>query len=135
MGYRAATTTTISSGNGGGGDLGMGEMVQNSRSDALIVNKERPQLQLLPRSVPLEPMSFEQQKSYDAEEDLRKRQARLEEKRQRQRDMEAKKKQVLEQAFASDDDEEEEKEEDSSSNSGSESEEEQDATYIGNKEE
>ena len=97
--YRAVTSMSSSK-----GVAIPGGTVQNSRSDALI-DKERPQLDLLPRSVPLELPPLEQQTTaaYDAEEDLRKRQARTEERRLKQRKIEEKKKQVLEEAFASDD--------------------------------
>ncbi|KAL3910431.1 MAG: hypothetical protein SGILL_007692, partial [Bacillariaceae sp.] len=83
-------------------------VVVNSRVDA-FVGKERPKLELAARSVPLELPPFEEQKedeaasAYDAAEDLRRQQARLEEKRQKQREAELKKKQALEDAFASDD--------------------------------
>mmetsp|Transcript_37871 Transcript_37871/g.42403 ORF Transcript_37871/g.42403 Transcript_37871/m.42403 type:complete len:997 (+) Transcript_37871:31-3021(+) len=81
---------------------------QNSRSETLM-DKERPKLEILPRSVPLELPPFEQQQqstaTYDAEEDLKKRQARLLERRQRDKIIEEKKKKVLLEAFASDDDE------------------------------
>ena len=82
--------------------------VQNSRSDGLM-DKQRPQLKLLPRSVPLELPPYEEQLEQEAqeslalEEDLRRRQVRLEEKRRKEREIEQKKKQALEDAFASDD--------------------------------
>ena len=92
------------------GDLvALGEAtIQNSRSDALM-DKERPQLKLLPRSVPRELPPFEEQLQQEAatgldlDEDLRRRQVRLEEKRRRDREIEEKKKKALEDAFASDD--------------------------------
>jgi len=78
--------------------------IQNSRSDALM-DKERPKLDLLPRTVPLElpPHDQEAAVQLSLDEDLRKRRIRLEEKRKREREAEQKKKKVLEDAFASDD--------------------------------
>jgi len=109
---------------------------QNSRSDALM-DKERPQLELLPRSVPLELPPFEQQQqstaTYDAEEDLKKRQARLLERRQRDKIIEEKKKKVLLEAFASDDDED--KINSDTVDSDSEWGEEQEPFYVGSDEE
>merc|ERR1711935_1010600 len=88
------------------GDLvDLGEAaVQNSRSNVLM-NKQRPQLKLLPRTVPRELPPFEEQQRQEEslEEDLRRRQVRLEEKRRKEREIQQKKKQVLENAFASDD--------------------------------
>jgi len=114
MKLRAATAMSSSK-----GDLvALGEAaVQNSRSDALM-DKERPQLNLLPRSVPLELPPFEEQlqqeaaAALDMEEDLRRKQVRLDEKRRREREIEQRKKQALENAFASDD-------EDNGNNAGS----------------
>merc|ERR1719420_1299636 len=74
------------------GDLvALGEAaVQNSRSDGLM-NKQRPQLKLLPRTVPRELPPFEeqqqQQQEESLEEDLRRRQVRLEEKRRKEREI------------------------------------------------
>ena len=92
------------------GDLvALGETaVQNSRSNVLM-DKQRPQLKLRPRTVPLELPPFEEQLQQEAEEalaleeDLRRRQVRLEEKRRKEREIEQKKKHILEDAFASDD--------------------------------
>eukprot|EP00535_Pseudo-nitzschia_heimii_P004654 CAMPEP_0197179576 /NCGR_PEP_ID=MMETSP1423-20130617/4464_1 /TAXON_ID=476441 /ORGANISM="Pseudo-nitzschia heimii, Strain UNC1101" /LENGTH=968 /DNA_ID=CAMNT_0042629499 /DNA_START=350 /DNA_END=3256 /DNA_ORIENTATION=+ len=92
------------------GDLvALGEAtVQNSRSGALM-DKERPQLKLAPRSVPLQLPPFEEQLQQEAmagldlDEDIRKRQIRMEEKKRQERDIEQKKKKVLEDVFASDD--------------------------------
>jgi len=83
--------------------------VQNSRSDFLLADKERPQLKLLPRSVPLELLPFEEQleqeatAAYNLTEDLRKRDVLLEERRKKEKEVEEKKRQALEDAFASDD--------------------------------
>jgi len=113
-----------------------GGTAQNSRSDALM-DKERTQLELLPRSVPLELPPFEQQQqttvTYDAEEDLKKRRARLVERRQREKEVEEKKKKVLEEAFASDDDEDVINT--NTVDSDSEWGEEQEPFYVGNDEE
>ena len=92
------------------GDLvALGEAaVQNSRSDALM-DKQRPQLKLLPRTVPRELPPYEEQLEQEAqeslalEEDLCRRQVRMEEKRRKEREIEQKKRQALEDAFASDD--------------------------------
>merc|ERR1712078_960837 len=67
--------------------------IQNSRSDALM-DKERPKLDLLPRTVPLElpPHDQEAAAQLSLDEDLRKRRIRLEEKRKREREAEQKKK-------------------------------------------
>lgn len=123
------------------GDLvALGEAaVQNSRSDGLM-DKERPQLKLLPRTVPRELPPFEEQlqqeaeAALDMEEDLRRRQVRLEEKRRREREIEQKKKQALEDAFASDDDESDRKRA-GSSDSDSEWGDDQEALFIGSDEE
>mmetsp|Transcript_24591 Transcript_24591/g.43641 ORF Transcript_24591/g.43641 Transcript_24591/m.43641 type:complete len:991 (-) Transcript_24591:2926-5898(-) len=77
----------------------------SSRFDGLL-ERERPRLELAPRTVPLELPPFEPQQEedgYDAAEDLKNRQARLEDRRRRELEAERKKKQVLEEAFASDD--------------------------------
>jgi hypothetical protein len=126
--YRAVTSMSSSK-----GVAIPGGTVQNSRSDALM-DKERPQLELLPRSVPLELPPLEQQTTtaYDAEEDLRKRQARMEERRLKERKIEEKKKQVLEEAFASDDEDDFKAR---ISDSDSEWGDEQEALYIGSDEE
>jgi hypothetical protein len=89
--------------------IGIAE-VANSRFDGLL-EKERPKLELAPRTVPLElpPFELQQQKeaaaAYDAAEDLKRQQERLEEKRRRKREAEERKKRLLEQVFASDDEE------------------------------
>ena len=124
------------------GDLvALGEAaVQNSRSDGLIMDKERPKMKLLKRSVPLELPPFEEQLQQEAmtalalDEDLRRRQVRLEEKRRREREFELKKKQVLEDAFASDD-ESDGKRAAGSSDSDSEWGDDQEPLYIGSDEE
>lgn len=123
------------------GDLvALGETaVQNSRSGVLM-DKERRQLKLLPRSVPLELPPFEEQlqqeaaTALDLDEDLRRRQVRLEEKRIRERDIEQKKKKTLEDAFASDD--ERDLRDNGLSNDDEDSEwgDEPEALYIGNDE-
>lgn len=110
--------------------------VQNSRSDGLM-DKERRQLKLLPRTVPLELPPFDEQLeretavALDLDEDLQRRQVRREEKRRRQREMEEKKKQILEDAFASDD----ENDRKQAASSDSEWEDNQEALYIGSDEE
>merc|ERR1711933_98616 len=119
------------------GDLvALGEAaIQNSRS-SILMDKDRPQLKLLPRSVPLELPPFEQQlqqeaaTALDLDEDLRRRQVRLEEKRRREREIEQKKKQALENAFASDDESDLRGNDDDDSEWGVEPE----ALYIGNDE-
>ena len=93
---------------------------QNSRLNALmgdsITNiEQRPMLDILPRSVPLnqEQQQLQEQaavaastcSTYAAEEDLKKRQMRLEERKRKEKQKQDRKKQVLEDAFASDDDE------------------------------
>lgn len=123
------------------GDLvALGEAaVQNSRSD-LLMDKERTQLKLLPRTVPLELPSYEEKlqqeatAALDLDEDLRRRQVRLEEKRRRQREIEQKKKKALEDAFASDE-EESDKEGAAWSDGDSEWGGEQEAVFVGSDEE
>ena len=123
------------------GDLvAFGEaVVQNSRSDALR-DKDRPKMNLIPRSVPLELPPFEEQlkerqeTTLNLEEDLRKRQVLLEERRQREREIEQKKNRVLEEAFASDD-EDEINNMGNSSDNDSEWGDEQEALYDGGDEE
>ena len=103
------------------------------------MDKERPQLKLLKRSVPLELPPFEEQLQLEAmtalalDEDLRRRQVRLEEKRRREREFEQKKKQVLEDAFASDDESDGKRA--GSSDSDSEWGDDQEPLYIGSDEE
>mmetsp|Transcript_6743 Transcript_6743/g.13319 ORF Transcript_6743/g.13319 Transcript_6743/m.13319 type:complete len:1008 (-) Transcript_6743:267-3290(-) len=133
---RSATSLSSSK-----GDLvAFGEaVVQNSRSDALR-DKDRPKMNLIPRSVPLELPPFEEQlkeqqePTLNLEEDLRKRQVLLEEKRQREREIEQRRTRVLEQAFASDDEDERNNMGDSSDND-SEWEDDQEALYDGGDEE
>jgi len=80
----------------------------NSRSEVLM-DKQRPQLKLLPRTVPLELPPMEEHSttnSLNLEEDMRMTQVRLEEKRRKEREIELRKKQALEDAFCSDDESE-----------------------------
>jgi hypothetical protein len=131
------SATAISSSKGDLAAIGEAA-VQNSRSDGLM-DKERPQLKLLKRSVPLELPPFEEQLQLEAmtalalDEDLRRRQVRLEEKRRREREFEQKKKQVLEDAFASDDESDGKRA--GSSDSDSEWGDDQEPLYIGSDEE
>lgn len=134
---RSATAMSSSKGD----VVALGEAaVQNSRSDGLIMDKERPKMKLLKRSVPLELPPFEEQLQQEAmtalalDEDIRRRQVRLEEKRRREREIELKKKQVLEDAFASDD-ESDRKRAAGSSDSDSEWGDDQEPLYIGSDEE
>jgi hypothetical protein len=102
----------------GGAGLVEANAPNAARSTALL-GRDRPKLELAPRTVPLElppydPHQRQQEMdasaamaAYDAAEDLRRREARMAERRQRERDAEEKKRQALEKAFASDDEEEE----------------------------
>lgn len=69
--------------------------------------QERTKLELAPRSVPAELLPFEpqpqQQDDYDITEDLKRRQAKMEERRLKELDVKQKQQQALEEAFASDD--------------------------------
>jgi hypothetical protein len=107
---------------GGGGQLLTMMMDSNGgapnavRSNALL-GRERPKLDLAPRTVPLElppydPKEHERDSTatatYDAAEDLRKREARIVERKQKEREAEERKRLALEKVFASDDEDEEE---------------------------
>jgi len=116
------------------GDLVAFAAQMNSRSEVLM-DKQRPQLKLLPRSVPLELPPPAEDAQANLEEDLRRKQVRLEEKQRKEREIEQKKKQALEDAFCSDDDESVQEKAAGFSDSDSEWGDDQEAVFDGSDEE
>jgi len=80
-----------------------GAQVGNSRFGSLLSNRERPKLELIKRTVPLELPPFQPAKAYSIADDMQQRQIRLEEKARKERQAAEQKRKALEDAFASDD--------------------------------
>jgi hypothetical protein len=77
----------------------------NARFGSLFTGRERPKLDLVKRTVPLEIPPFQPEKGFNIAEDIQKSQAKRDEHARKKREAEEKKKRALEDAFASDDDE------------------------------
>jgi hypothetical protein len=96
----------------------------NSRVETLVLQRERPKLQLAQRSLPLELPPYVPPQKYDVSEELQRRRERMQVQAQKEQDRIRQQQAVLEAAFASDEDS-------VGSNGGSESEwEEQEAQYV-----